>query len=69
MGEDREGTLHLLERSDNLLGEFYLLTARQIIRKLQVDVEGAACDGPAHAAEDFIEWLNVETGSEVASCH
>ena len=67
MWEDREGTLHLLERGDDLLGELYFLTASQIICKLKVDVEGAASDGPAHATEDLIEWLNVETSSEVAS--
>ena len=69
MGEDRKWTLHLLERGDDLLSERYFLTARQIVFKFEVDVEGAACDGPAHAAEDFIEWLNVETCSEVASSY
>ena len=69
MGEDRKWTLHLLERGDDLLGELDLLTTCQIVRKLEVDVEGAARDGPAHTTKDFIEWLNVETCSEVATSY
>ena len=34
MGEDDEWTLHLLQRGDNLLGKFDLLSALHIVFKL-----------------------------------
>jgi len=67
MGEDFIGGVHDSQAGHHLLCKFNLLTQFEIVLKFQVDVVVAASDAPAHTSEDFIEWLDGESGSEVAS--
>ena len=67
MRENREGTLHLLQRGHNLLGEGDLLTTGQIVFELKVDIVSATGDRPAHTAENLVEGLDVESGAEITT--
>lgn len=61
--------LHLFESSYDFLGELNLLAHIEVIGEFNVDVEVAAGNGPAHAAQDFIKRLNcVEARPEIAAC-
>lgn len=67
---EQHGTVHLLECGDDLLGHLDLLTHVQVVRELDVDVEVASRDGPAHTAQDFVEGVDrVETCSEITTCN
>jgi len=66
MGEDFVGRVHDSQAGYHLLCKLNLLTKFEIVFKFQVDVVVAASDAPAHTSEDLIEWLDGESGSEVA---
>jgi hypothetical protein len=66
MWEYLEWTLHGDERCYHLLSNLNLLTARKIILKLQINIEVASSDGPAHTSQDLVESINIESSTEVA---
>lgn len=67
--EDLGRALHHLQCLHYLLAELDLLTQVQVVLKVKLHLVVASGDAPAHASEDLVEGLYVQTRSEVASTH
>lgn len=59
------GALHDLDGVATLLCKGNLLTQVEVILELNVDIDVATGDTPAHATEDLVEGFNIESSPEV----
>lgn len=64
---DNEWTLHFFACQLNFLREFNLLSHGHIIFEFDIHIVIGTSDTPAHTSEDLVEWIDIESCSEVPS--